>query len=111
MDDDSAALLNAIQEIRDLVRLMAEPAVAERDRKLRDELRKIVGRSTQKSKTVLLMNGKRTQKDIQAEARIDSGNLSRLVKQLKECGLLADNGKQPSLTISIPATFFENETK
>ena len=41
MADIDTELLNAIYEIRDLIRLMAEPAIAERDKKLRAELRRL----------------------------------------------------------------------
>jgi hypothetical protein len=109
MAEHSAEILNAICEIRELVRLLAEPAIAERDRKLRDDLRRIVGSSTQKSKSTLLMNGLRTQKDIRAVTGITSGNLSTFVKQLKDAGLVLGDGKQPTLTISIPGNFFEAE--
>jgi hypothetical protein len=34
MDDGYTEILGAVREIRDLVRLLAEPAIAERDRKL-----------------------------------------------------------------------------
>lgn len=107
MDEISKELLSAIQEIRDLVRLMAEPAIAERDRKLRAELRRIVGRSDRVAKSVLRMDGTRTQRDIHKEVGIDKGQLSTIVKQLKDGRLLASDGKQPKLAISIPPNFFE----
>jgi len=107
MAEELAELLTAVREIRDLVRLLAEPAIAERDQKLRDELRRIVGKSAAKSKSVLLMNGSRTQRDIHRETGIDEGQLSVFVKQLKSSKLLAADGKQPKLAISIPANFFE----
>lgn len=101
-------LLSAVQEIRDLVRLLAEPAIAARHQKLRAELKRIVGRSANNGKSVLLMDGSRTQADIQRETKINQGNLSTLVKQLKESKLLAGEGKNPKLAISVPASFFEN---
>src|SRR5436190_1542574 len=76
MDEYSADILKAIHEIRDLIRLMAEPAIAERDKKLRSELRRIVGNSVPKAKSVLLMDGSRTQSAIQRETGIDKGYLS-----------------------------------
>lgn len=109
MDEVSKELLSAIHEIRDLVRLMAEPAIAERDRKLRAELRRIVGRSDRVAKAVLRMDGTRTQRDIHKEVGINEGQLSTIVKQLKDNQLLSADGKQPKLAISIPDNFFEAE--
>jgi hypothetical protein len=103
-------ILSAVREIRDLVRLLAEPAVAERDRKLRDELRRIVRNSVAKRKAVLLMDGSRTQRAIRREAGIDAGQLSTFVKELNSANLLSGDGKEPKLSISIPAKFFENES-
>jgi hypothetical protein len=109
MDEISKELLSAIYEIRDLVRLMAEPAIAERDRKPRADLRRIVGRSDRVAKSVLRMDGTRTQRDIHNEVGINEGQLSTIVKQLKDNQLLSADGKQPKLAISIPANFFEAE--
>jgi ABC-type thiamine transport system ATPase subunit len=103
-------ILSAVREIRDLVRLLAEPAIAERDRKLRDELRRIVKKSVAKRKAVLLMDGSRTQRAIHREAGINEGHLSTLVKQIKSANLLSGDGKEPKLSISVPANFFENES-
>jgi hypothetical protein len=107
MDNPPSELLNAVLEIRELLRLMAEPAIAERDRNLRSELRRIVGKSPTKAKSVLLMDGNHTQTTIYNETGFDRGDLSRLVKTLIESKLISGDGKQPKLVISIPATFFE----
>jgi hypothetical protein len=109
MVDANAELLSAIYEIRDLIRLMAEPAIAERDKKLRTELRRLVGNSGPKAKAVFLMDGTRTQATIQKDTGFNQGNLSTLVKQLKTSQLLVGDGKQPKLAISIPDNFFEGE--
>jgi DNA-binding MarR family transcriptional regulator len=106
---ESDKLLSAVEEIRELIRLMAEPAIAERDQKLRTELKRIVGNSTPKSNAVFLMNGNRTQSDIQRETGINQGHLSTLVKQLKENNLLSGDAKNPRLAITIPSNFFETE--
>jgi CRP-like cAMP-binding protein len=106
---DSDQLLSAIQEIRDLIRLMAEPAIAARDQKLRAELKRIVGKSLPGSKSVFLMDGSHTQADIQRETKINKGNLSTLVKKLGASKLISGDGKKPKLAISIPANFFESE--
>lgn len=108
MDELSAEILSAVREIRDLVRLLAEPAIAERDRKLRSELRRIVRKSVPKGKAVLLMDGSRTQSAIQRETGINQGDLSSFVKQLNAAKLLSGGGKEPKLAISVPANFFEN---
>jgi DNA-binding Lrp family transcriptional regulator len=86
---------------------MAEPAIAERDRKLRAELRRIVGKSAVRSKAVMLMDGSRSQRDIHRESGVHEGNLSTLVKQLRESKLIAGDGKRPALAIPVPANFFD----
>ena len=107
MADEINALLTAVNEIRDLLRLIAEPAVAERDKQRRSELKRIVGQSVAKGKVVLLMDGTRTQADMRAETNFNQGHLSTLVKQLSEAKLLVGETKQPKLAISIPPDFFE----
>jgi len=106
---ESQELLSTVREIRELLRLMAEPAIAERDRRLRAELREIVGRSAARSKSIFWMDGNRTQADIQRETKINKGDLSTLVKKLGASKLLSGEGKKPKLAISIPANFFESE--
>jgi hypothetical protein len=110
MSEHSGEILSAVREIRDFLRLMAEPAIAERDRKLRHELRQIVGGSAPRAKAVLLMDGSRTQRMIHREAGIHEGNLSTLVKLLKNHQLLAGDAKEPKLAFPIPANFFESGT-
>ena len=107
MDEHSDELLSAVREIRDLIRLMAEPAIAERDQKLRGELRRIVGKSIPKANAVLQMDGSRSQASIHRETGIQKSHLSTLVKLLDESGLLSGNA-EPKLRISIPANFFES---
>jgi len=109
--DEKPELLNAILEIRDLIRLLAEPAIAERDQKLRSELKRIVGGSPTKQKSVFLMDGNRTQSDLHTETNVHKGHLSTLVKQLKENKLLSGDAKKPKLAISIPPQFFESGEK
>lgn len=103
---NDADLLTAVCEIRDLVRLIAEPQIAARDQKLRDALRGIVGQSAPKQKSVLLMDGKRTQTMIRQETGVNAGHLSTMVKQLAKAKLLSDDTKHPALVISIPQNFF-----
>jgi hypothetical protein len=111
MADINTELLDAIYEIRDLIRLMAEPAIAERDKKLRAELRRLVGNSSPKAKAVLLMDGTRTQAIIQKDTGYNQGHLSTLVKQLNASKLLIGDSKQPKLAISVPENFFEGEVE
>ena len=42
-DQDAQVLLEEVRQIRKLLELLAEPAIAQRDAKLREELKKIVG--------------------------------------------------------------------
>lgn len=109
MVDTNAELLNAVYEIRDLIRIMAEPAIAERDKKLRAALRRLIGNSSPKAKAILLMDGTRAQSAIHKDTGFNQGHLSTLVKQLKANELLVGDGKKPKLAISIPANFFEGE--
>lgn len=109
--DEPSELLSAVREIRDLVRLLAEPAIAERDRKPRSDLKRIVGNSLQGAKAVLLMDGSRSQRTIHRETGMNEGNLSMLVKRLATANLLLGNGKNPQLAISVPANFFESKEK
>ena len=108
MGDETTQILSAIHEIRDLMRLIAEPAIAERDRKLRGQLRQIVGKSVPRRKSVLLMDGSRPQIAIHRATGIHKGDLSTLVKQINESHLLNGDPKKPNLAISIPATFFDD---
>jgi len=108
MSDDSAQMLRVLAEMRDLLRLIAEPAIAQRDKKLREALRGIAGSATgNKAKAILLMDGTRTQARIINECGIHKGDLSVLVKKLRAAELLTGDPKQPQLTISIPSSFFE----
>lgn len=108
MSDNSAQMLLVLAEMRDLLRLIAEPAIAERDKKLREALRVIGGNATnKKAKAILLLDGTRTQADVTKACGIDKGDLSSLVKKLKAAELLKDDSKQPQLAISIPPNFFE----
>lgn len=112
MNEDVARLLleEAVQ-IRKLLQLLAEPAIAQRDSKLREELRKIVGSSQKKQQSVLLMDGNRMQSEIVAQTSVHQGDLSTLVGKLHMAGLLVDGKKQPKLAISIPSTFFDDNAE
>jgi hypothetical protein len=105
---ESNELLATVREIRELLLLIAEPAIAARDQKLRDELKRIVGKSPVKAKAVLNMVGGRTQRDIHNESGMHEGNLSTLVKQLRAAKLLSQD-VNPTLVIPIPPNFFDSE--
>jgi hypothetical protein len=108
MSDQSAQMLNVLTEMRDLLRLIAEPAIAQRDKKLRESLRGIAGSATgKKAKAILLMDGTKAQATIVKECGINKGDLSALVKKLKVSELLTGDPKQPQLAISIPPKYFE----
>ncbi len=110
MSDEPEAILKVLSEMRDILRLLAEPAVAQRDKKLREALRSIAGSAAgKKAKAILLMDGRRNQAGIVSECGINPGDLSVLVKKLKAAELLKDDSKQPELTISIPPNFFEQQ--
>jgi hypothetical protein len=95
-----------LREIRDLLLLLAEPAIAKRDESQRAELRQLVGRSKAKAKAVAAMDGSRSRQVICNESGIDQGDLSRLIKILRERKLIVD-GDMPKLVIALPTAFFE----
>lgn len=103
--------IQLLREMRDLLRVMAEPALAKRDEKLRASLIDVVGRSGAKAKAVLLMDGSRNQAAICKESGIDQGNLSRLSKALRSNELIEADEKHPKLVITVPPNFFEDPEK
>lgn len=99
-----------LREMRDLLRVIAEPALAKRDEKLRAALREVIGRSKGNAKAVFLMDGSRSQAVIAKEAGIDQGNLSRLARTLHARGLILAE-KQPKLQVPITTNFFDSSEK
>jgi hypothetical protein len=97
-----------LQEMRDLLRVIAEPALAERDKKRRTSLLEVVGKSKRKSQVVLLMDGSRSQTSLHKDSGMDQGDISRLVKALRAKELIKADEKHPELVISIPPNFFDN---
>ena len=95
-----------LREMRDLLRVIAEPALAKRDEKLRASLRAIVGRSKPKAEAVFLMDGSMNQAAVGKESGIDQGDLSRLIKELRTERLIVADEKNPKLAITLPRTFF-----
>jgi hypothetical protein len=102
--------IELLGEIRDLLQIMAEPALAQRDAKLRSALRAVVGVSPKKAKAVQAMDGSRTQSMIVKELGMDAGNLSRLVKDLAVAGLISADQKHPKLLVAVPPNFFDPDT-
>lgn len=97
-----------LREMRDLLLVMAEPALAKRDESLRESLAKIVGKSDSRAKAIFLMDGSKGQTAIAKKTGIDVGNMSRFIKALREASLINKDEKQnPKLVIVIPKDFFE----
>lgn len=97
-----------LREIRDLLLLLAEPALAERDKKNRELLLQVVGKSKLRAAAAILMDGTRSQADIGNSCGFDKGNLSRFVKSLREAMLIDSNVDQPKITFQVPANFFDS---
>jgi hypothetical protein len=106
-DHDARVLVEEVRQIRKLLELLAEPAIAQRDAKLRSELLTIVGTSPKKRAAVSLMDGSRTQAQIVAQTSVHQGHLSTMVGKMESAGLLSDGKKLPKLAIHVPADFFE----
>jgi len=103
-DSESVELL---RKIYNLLELLAEDKIAQRDAKQRALLRQLAGTSVPKRKSILLMDGTRTQAEIRRETSVNQGHLSTLVGALHKSGLLVGDSKQPCLAISVPVDFFE----
>jgi hypothetical protein len=101
-------ILTVLHKIHSLLELLAEDKIAERDAKQRKLLRDIVGSSIPMQKSVQLMDGTRTQKDIHTDTSANRGHLSTLVGKLHTAGLIEGDTKTPKLRISVPSNFFEN---
>jgi hypothetical protein len=100
--------LDVLLEIRDLLLLIAEPQLAERDKKWRDELRRIAGKSDKNIKAVMLMDGTRNQSAIAKDVPVDVGQLSKLVKALK-AGNLLKTSENPEVVIPVSESIFKEE--
>lgn len=100
-----------LKEIRDLLRVIAEPALAKRDERLRASLQEIIGKSKQKAEAVVLMDGTRSQSAIRKDCGIDDGNLSRLVKALRAAALIGPDDKHPKLVFPVPSNLADTVGK
>ncbi len=99
-----------LREIRDLLVLIAEPALAKRDESMRAALLELAGRGKAKRNAILLMDGARARPAICKESGIDAGDLSRLIKALREKGLIGADDP-PKLVLALPPKFFEGGDK
>lgn len=111
MNDSSSELLETVRKIHDLLELLAEDKIAERDSKQRVALLELVASSKIGQKAVLLMDGTRTRAEIQSQAQMDPSNLSKLVGKLNDAKLVTGDPKKPKLAISLPANFFDTHAK
>lgn len=111
LSNDSTELLETVRKICGLLELLAEDKIAQRDAKQRAVLFEIVGTSVAKQKSVLLMDGTRTQAEIQRATSVNQGHLSTMVGKLHRAKLLLDDTKKPSLAISIPSNLFESHAE
>jgi DNA-binding MarR family transcriptional regulator len=103
--------IELLTEIRDLVQVMAEPALAKHYEKLREALRGVVGKSKKKASAALLMDGSISQAAIVKETGIDQSDLSKLVKALKAESLIATDEGHPKLRIKVLPNFFDHGGK
>jgi hypothetical protein len=113
-DDDGGDVSKEIEllvEIRDLLQVMAEPALAKRDEKFRQAVRVVVGKSRKSASAIKLMDGSRAQAAISKEAGIDPGQLNRLIKSLEKSALIGADEKHPKLRVKLPFPFFEEYGK
>jgi uncharacterized Fe-S cluster-containing protein len=102
----SDAELKVLCEIRDLLLLIAEPQIAQRDKLMREQLRKIAGKGEKNIKAISLMDGSRSQATIVKEVPIDFGQLSKLVKNLTTAKLLKQGGN-PEVVIPVTESIFK----
>ena len=103
--------LELLEEIRDLLQIIAEPQLAKRDAKLRSSLVDSVGGSEKKAKAVQLMDGSRSQSAVAKESGMDPGNLSRLVKSLVVAKLIEGDEKKPKLVLKVPPDLFQRNNE
>lgn len=102
-------IVNLLTEIRELLRIIAEPQLAERDRQGRATIVKIVGRSQKRKSAVLLIDAVRTRADIQKLSEIDPGDLSRFMSELKEAQLCEEQSRVPRLRVSVDEKMFDQK--
>jgi len=109
--NETTSITTLLTDIRDLLLLIAEPAIAKRDSGLRASIREAVGTGVKRQAASLLMNGKLTRKEIQAQSTIDQSGISRLVSELIEKGLALEEDSRPCLVCQLPSDFYKAEEK
>jgi DNA-binding MarR family transcriptional regulator len=103
--------IQLLREMRDLLRVIAEPQLAARDKRLRSALLEVVGESSRRAKAVLLMDGSRSQAELYKQSGMDQSGLSKLVKALRAKELIKGDEKRPELALSVPSNFFDSAGK
>ena len=95
-----------LEQIRDLLQPIAavyrpqyEELVRKRKKEQIESILEIVGRGVKRAAACKLMDGSRSRKEIAQLSKIDSGELSRLTKALKEGDLVVENDGRPSLVV------------
>lgn len=95
-------------EIRDYLKVLAGPQLAERDREGRQKIVDLAGKSVKRRATILAVDGVRSRADIQKAVGIDQGDLSRFVSELKAASLLVEEGRIPRLAVTVDAGMFKS---
>jgi hypothetical protein len=109
MEEGDSETIIILRKIHELLELLAEDKIAARDASMRAKLKATVGSSERKQKSVLLMDGTRTQAEIRKVTDLNQGHLSTLVSALGKEGLLVGDIKRPNLAIRVPEKFFDAE--
>lgn len=105
-DEPSTAILEILEEIRDLLTPLSAQARAWIASDGPEAIRDIVG-SGQRQAAARLMDGRRTRSEIMAATGIADGNLSTLVRDLREAGFVTERASKPKLVIT-PSTVWPN---
>src|SRR5712672_2377269 len=103
--------IQLLTEIRDLLQVIAEPALANRDEKFREAIRILAGNSQKNRDAIMGMDGSRSQATIAKDLGIDKGQLSRLVKAMSQQLLITADEKHPKLRVKLPPNFFDQKGK
>lgn len=101
--------IELLMEIRDLLKVMAEPALIKQDEKFKQAVQAVAGKSRKSGAAILLMDGSRTQAAISKQASIDPSQLNRLVKTLEANSLIGVDEKYPKLRVKLSPSFFDQK--
>ena len=95
-----------LQEIRDLLvpiagvyRPQYEKVMRSKKIELVEAITKTVGKGAKRLSVSKLMDGTRTRKQLSEESKLDSSELSRLLKALKEDDLAEEESGRPKLVV------------